>query len=157
MTYPGPVSQGVSRLDGSRWTTFTARAWSALASTVQSIALTPAGMVWVGTETGIARFDGTSWTSFGVAQIGAGGPWSVAVGPDGHVWAATGSEERGVEIARYDGTGWTVFGPDDGLPGPDASGYSAAAWRPPRGRCLRRHPGRPLPAGRRSLGACLAG
>jgi ligand-binding sensor domain-containing protein len=125
-TYPGPVSQGVSRLDGSRWTTFTASDASALAGTVQSIAPTPTGTVWVGTEVGIARFDGTSWTSFGAAEIGAGRSWSVAVDPDGQVWAATASEERGVEIAHHDGTGWTLFGPDDGLPGPDASSYSTA-------------------------------
>ncbi len=112
VTQPGPVGHGVSRFDGSRWTTYTGRDSAPLSARVKAIESGPDGTVWIATETGVARFDDGSWTGFGCTGtalgepgLGIGIPVSLAVEPSGAVWAV---EDSGARIARFDGSTWVV-------------------------------------------------
>jgi hypothetical protein len=71
---------------------------------------------------GLARFDGARWER--VRPLGARdvAVTSIAVAPNGDVWATLGDGASG-PIARFDGTAWTVFGGADGLP-PGPRGYN---------------------------------
>jgi len=143
----GTVESGwVSRHDGSTWTTFDARDAAPLEGPVWSIAQLPDGAVWVATAGqgtpvvgepppgpvgGLARFDGASWTDATAQLSGARDTTSVAAGPDGTIWVATGGGNDGaVTVRRFDGRSWTSYGPADGLPGPNESAY-VVAWALP--------------------------
>lgn len=85
-----------------------------------SIAISHDGDIWTSTVVtgyGISRYDGESWTEFTQDvmhpshRLTQATAYSIAFGPDGVVWAATG----GV-ICRYDGDSWTEFTGEDGLP-----------------------------------------
>ncbi len=127
LQYPGPVLQGISRFDGTEWTRFTSASAGVPIPGVIALAADPAGAIWAGTAQGLIRFDGRSWTTFGAGELGTAASWTPAVGPAGDVWAVTASAQGPVRVARYDGRTWTSWGPADGLPGPDAIGYSAAS------------------------------
>lgn len=130
LQYPGPSSQGISRFDGTEWTTFTSTSVGAPIPVVVALAADPtdpAGTVWAGTEHGLIRFDGRSWTMFEALELGATASWTPAVGPAGDVWAVTSLASGPVRVARYDGRTWTTWGPADGLPGPNAIGYGSAS------------------------------
>ena len=119
----------VARYDGSSWRAFDARDTAPLGSNVTAITPFPDGSTWFATDKGLARFDGTGWTD--LATITATPPvrvTSVSPGPDGVPWIASADLANAVSVARLDGASWTnwgswtMWGPDDGLPGPDATG-----------------------------------
>ncbi len=57
------TSGGVSRFDGSSWTTYTTA--NGLANnSVSAIAADSPGIMWFGTSEGISRFDGSNWNSY---------------------------------------------------------------------------------------------
>ncbi len=76
-----------------------------LPTTVRGLAATDAA-VWLATPDGVLRYDG-NWTVF---TTGDGLPTSdvtaVAVGADGHVWAATSGSANGIDIVQFDGRRW---------------------------------------------------
>lgn len=110
----------VARYDGRAWTTYQ----DAFATALVSV---PGGTVWAGWEGGLARFDGTSWSVPAPAGVDLTGIASLAVAPDGTLWAAAGRVDRtggwgqwtsvGAGVVRFDGRSWTVYGRSDGLPG----------------------------------------
>lgn len=95
------------------------------------------GVVWVGGVSGhpplpgafvgsgergvaVSRFDGERWETWtGADGLPDGSVVSLAVGPDGTVWAATAGPPPGAEeaaqggVARFDGSGWEAV--DEGL------------------------------------------
>lgn len=85
----GTWGGGVGRYDGENWTTLTSRDGLA-GDIVYSIARTPDGAYWFGTNRGLSRFDGTNWQTFtrrdGLPQNDV---YSLAVDPDGSIWAGT--------------------------------------------------------------------
>ncbi len=105
------IGFGVSRFDGTAWTTWTERE-GLPSDLVSTIAPGPGGEVWVGTSVGVARFLDGAW----VAYPGAGTEVphdSIAVTDQG-VWVAgwTGNAGR---IVRFDGGAWIPQTSEDGL------------------------------------------
>jgi len=102
-------SDYVARFDGSDWI-------KTLDRSLGSLVATPDGQVWgVAGEQGLARFDGQSWT-FLQTPVDLEGPvGTLAVAPDGALWAS-GNDQ----IARFDGSAWTVY--------PSAEGVQAIAF-----------------------------
>lgn len=130
-----PIS--IARFDGSGWTSYSDEAiWMRPSNgdPAYIASLVPAadGSLWA-FGAGIGRFVGGSWTTFAPLGVDLSGTVSMAVGPDGKVWAATGTVDRpgepedqhsGIAIVRYDGSDWRVYGAADGLPGPVGSSWS---------------------------------
>jgi hypothetical protein len=136
MRYPGPTAEGISRFDGTKWTHYTETGAGTSLPIVTGIAADAQGAVWAGlagwdsTDAGgLVRFDGSTWTTIPQGDLGASATasWAPVVGPAGDVWAVTTSAQGPMRVARYDGRTWTSWGPANGLPGPDAIGYSAAS------------------------------
>ena len=118
---------GVSRYDGSTWTTFNANDLAPLGNAVWSIAPLPDGTVWVATEGGIVRFDGSSWTNETSDPSFYSRTISVEAAADGAVWAAAGdTNSAAITVKQFDGHRWVWWGPPDGLPV-----VAGAAWVEP--------------------------
>ena len=83
--------------------------------TVQALAQSAQGYVWVGTEAGLARFDGREFQIFGRGSTGAlpsGDINCLLATRDGALWIGT---EQG--LARWKNGTMTAFFKRDGLPG----------------------------------------
>lgn len=110
------VSQGVRSL--TRPPEFTLDQWTTLdglpQNSVNAIAQTPDGYIWVGTFGGLARFDGLRFSV--IERVDDAGRHvdrvlSLAVAPDSSVWVGT---ENG--LLRYRGGRFSYFTTADGLP-----------------------------------------
>jgi ligand-binding sensor domain-containing protein len=69
---------------------------------VYSIAQSPDGVLWFGTDQGLTRYDGTSWKQYR-KQDGLldNNVYSIAIAPNGDVWVGT---KNGVaRMAKRDG------------------------------------------------------
>ncbi len=97
------TSNGLSRFDGERWTTFDRYS-------VWDIEVDQQGHLWVIGGSGIARFDGQNWHRYNNFLRTAFGT-SLAVAPSGDVWFA----DRYL-IYRFDGQDWWAYGHEDGIP-----------------------------------------
>lgn len=71
---------------------------------LSSLAIDSHGGLWVGSVNGVLQFDGTQWITHTVStQSTASYPiWTLAIGPDGQVWAANG----GKNVFHFDGKAW---------------------------------------------------
>ncbi|MEW5991353.1 MAG: two-component regulator propeller domain-containing protein [Chloroflexota bacterium] len=130
MRFPQPPGGGlVERLDGETWRTFDVEDAAPLGGTIWSISPLPDGMVWVASDAGVASFDGSAWRTFAPSPAGPRFAASVAAGPGGIIWTVGGDPDDGaVTVGRLDPAGggsaeWTTYGPDDGLPGPNETGW----------------------------------
>lgn len=97
---------------------FSYRVWQARdglpSSTVQALAQTPDGYLWVGTSNGLSRFDGARFIVFNHLVDQAfqdDSIWSLATGQDGTLWIGT----EGGGLIRYRDGVFTVFGLASGL------------------------------------------
>lgn len=128
---------GVSHFDGTSWSIPpTDPAWvpdssnEDTGSWVGGLVAAGDGSVWMSFG-GIGRFDGVSWTGIPSDGVDLSGTVSLAVAPDGTVWAATGTTRSGtnaggdpltgIHIVHFDGRAWTVYDSADGLPAPTPS------------------------------------
>lgn len=107
---PGSKGFGVSRYDGTTWTTWT-MSDGLPSDNVITIAPASNGDVWIGTDDGAARFRNGSWTAYPGAVIGTEGVWSIAPTEQGVVVAGHSG------FARFDGTTWSPVTAADGLEG----------------------------------------
>jgi len=99
--------EGIVRYDGSTWSTPAAS--GSAPRLVDDLAEAPDGSLWIAADGDLVHLAGGRWSSFAWPTEG----WleTVAVGPDGRVWA-------GYEgLGRYDPTSgvWQIFTPADGL------------------------------------------
>lgn len=75
---------GVSKFDGSGWTTYTTR--EGLASNeVICIKADPGGNIWVGTANGLSQFDGQRWSNYLAGKI----VQTIAIDAAGNKWIGT--------------------------------------------------------------------
>lgn len=87
--WTGTWGGGVSRFDGTTWTSWTRRD-GLPGNIVYSLVQDAEGTIWAGTDNGVARFDGERWTAVGVEQgFVHAHVYALAVTPAGDVWAAT--------------------------------------------------------------------
>ena len=107
----GTWEKGVSKFDGTNWTTYTA--YDGLVSNrVLSIAIDSEGNNWFGTDGGISKFDGTNWTTYTTSDGLAGkNVTSIEIDSEGNKWFGT--YYKGV--SKFDGTNWTTYTFVDGL------------------------------------------
>lgn len=120
------TAAGVSRWDGQRWQTFTAR--DGLPDHPISEIMVDRGRdrIWFGSRgpnadsNGLTYFDGRRWTNLTGADglPDHDGVWGMALAPNGDLWVAwaqDGSDYYGPGISRYDGQSWTQVTARDGL------------------------------------------
>jgi hypothetical protein len=135
---PANAAWDVSYFDGISWSIppgdvdfSSATTWSN--ASASGLVAADDGSVWIA-QGGLARFDGSSWTGMPLEGVDLSGTVSLASGPGGGIWAATGSTKlagdvegvthAGIVIVRFDGRIWTTYDSADGLPAPDPSTLS---------------------------------
>ncbi len=101
-----PMSHGVTRYDGTNWTSYLDR------TDVETIFQDSKGNMWFGTNVGVTRYDGSNWQTF-TAEDGLADNYVVAITEDSqsNLWFGTWNDG----ISRYDGKEWQTFKPEDGL------------------------------------------
>ncbi|MEW6749704.1 MAG: ATP-binding protein [Candidatus Latescibacterota bacterium] len=119
------ANDGVSRFDGTTWTTFTT-ADGLPHGDVLEMCEDEQGHLWFATHGGLCRYDGermTTWTTRD--GLAANDVHVVTPGPDGHLWIGT----DGGGVSRFDGEVFQSMTREDGLHsnlalclGPDAEG-----------------------------------
>ncbi|MFN7986747.1 MAG: two-component regulator propeller domain-containing protein [Thermoanaerobaculia bacterium] len=85
-------------------------------NTVQAIAQTPDGYLWVGTQEGLARFDGSQFTLFDrrtTPELAVGSVVELLADQDGTLWIGT----NGGGLLREKEGRFESLGPDQGLTG----------------------------------------
>ena len=86
-------------------------------NTVQAIAQTPDGYLWVGTQEGLARFDGAQFTLFdrrSTPAFAASSVTALLADPGGTLWIGT----NGGGLLRMQGDRFEAYGPAHGLTDP---------------------------------------
>ena len=103
---PPPIDYGVTRYDGTNWTSFLDH------TDVETIFQDSDGNMWFGTNVGVIRYDGSHWQTFTKAD-GLADNYVVAICQDnqGNMWFGTWSSG----VSRYDGENWRTFTPSDGM------------------------------------------
>jgi signal transduction histidine kinase/ligand-binding sensor domain-containing protein/DNA-binding response OmpR family regulator len=109
----GTAGGGVSRFDGTNFTTFTTRHGLAH-NTVRSILEDKRGNIWFGTNGGgLSRFDGTRFVTFTTEDgLTHNMVRTLAVDRRGNLWIGT----EGGGASRFDGRNFTTFSTAQGLP-----------------------------------------
>lgn len=101
-----PIDYGVTRYNGSDWTSFLDSAQ------VMTIFQDNQDNLWFGTNRGVTRYDGSYWQAF-TTKDGLANNYVVAIAQDnqGNFWFGTWSSG----VSRYDGKNWRTFTREDGL------------------------------------------
>lgn len=112
----GTSGGGVSRFDGTTWTTFNNTNSGIGSNYISEAAITPesSGNVWIGTQSnGAVMFDGTNWTSYNTSNSGISSNVVTAISIDnaGNKWFGT----YGAGLSKFDGTTWTTYNSASGL------------------------------------------
>ena len=105
------VGPGMTRYDGTHFTTFGASAGFAMGS-VSCFGVDRHGNMWIGTnDDGVVRFDGSTFTSFTTEDgLVHNDVQSIVEDRRGHLWFGTGGG-----ASRYDGAEFTTFTTEHGL------------------------------------------
>lgn len=122
LRYPGPEFFGISRFDGSAWTTWAAD--EVVLGRVWTIAPGPDGDVWVGGSGRVAHFVDGAWISYSSADLGLpANVMSIAIADGGMVWVGGEAiDGNPPTIARFDGTTWVPV--VEGLEGDGGTEYT---------------------------------
>ena len=111
----GTEGLGLSRFDGTSWTTYTTVTTSGGLGNdaIRCITQTRDGAMWVGTQYGgLSRFDGASWLQFtNVGSIVLQDVTGIREDRFGILWVSSNAG-----LARFDGRAWRSYSPSDGLP-----------------------------------------
>lgn len=108
-------TSGVSKFDGTNWTTYTT-ADGLASNSVTSIGIDDSSNKWFGTEGGgISKFDGASWTKYTSANVANGSLGSdyiaaVSVAHAGNKYFALGNSTSG-KYAAFTGSWWNTYTP----------------------------------------------
>ena len=107
------TANGISKFDGSIWTTFNTTSHPGLVSnTIFDICAKSNGDIWVGSDDGLSKFDGAVWTTYTDANgLGDNRVKAIKEKSNGELWIG---EYDGLTI--FDGTNWTAYNMSDGLP-----------------------------------------
>jgi PKD repeat protein len=106
----GTNGGGVSKFDGSTWTTYTTLN-GLVGNSVYAIAVDGQGNKWFGTNNGISKFDGTTWTTYKGPNNMANMVSSIAIARQGIEWFGTSADG----VFEFDGAKWTTYETMDGL------------------------------------------
>lgn len=87
--WAGTWGGGVSHFDGKSWRNLTTKDGLA-GNIVYSMARSPEGVFWFGTDHGVSRYDGKSWKNFGRKEgLLDDNVYAIALAPGGDVWVGT--------------------------------------------------------------------
>jgi hypothetical protein len=110
------VNGGMSKFDGSRWTTYT---MGPAANGVFAATIDTARHQWFGTEGGISHFDGTDWTIYNTINSGLvdDNVQAIAIDGAGEIWIGSVQHMNpcdtrsyiGGGISRFDGNDWATY------------------------------------------------
>jgi ligand-binding sensor domain-containing protein len=102
-----PIDYGVTRYDGTDWTSFL-DPYTGVVTIFQD----SDGNMWFGTNAGVIRYDGSHWQTF-TREDGLADNYVVAICQDnqGNMWFGTFDDG----VSRYDGKNWRTFTPEDGM------------------------------------------
>jgi len=118
----GTWDRGVSKFDGTNWTSYTTYNSGLVGNSILSIAIDSSGNVWFGTQfNGVSKFDGSNWTTYNPSNSGLANDTIMFILADGSgdIWCAT----LWTWVSKFDGTKWeTYITSNSGLP--DNSIYS---------------------------------
>jgi len=95
---------GLTKYDGSSFTTWKGIASGIPNNNVNCITIDNAGNKWVGTYAGLAKFDGTNWTTYTQGGGAIDQIYSVVFEDATHMWVGTGGG-----LFKFDGTTWTPY------------------------------------------------
>ena len=108
-------SGGISHFNGEVWTHYALGDGlaSAFIGWGEPLAITPEGVVWVGTfDSGVSCFDGQIWKTYTTRDgLLNDAVWAAAVAPNGDVWFGHPVANGG--LSRFDGQIWTTYGASD--------------------------------------------
>ena len=95
------TNNGVSKFDGTGWTSYTTSNSGLATDRVNAIAIDDQGNKWFGTwGGGVSKFDGINWTSYLPYSIVT----SICLDSHGNLWFGTNGG-----ISEFDGTNWKTF------------------------------------------------
>jgi ligand-binding sensor domain-containing protein len=113
----GTDGGGVSKFDGTNWTTYTAANGTMpgiifgenglISIPVNTIAIDTQGNKWFGTSLyGVLKFDSTNWTTYDTHNSGLVGNFvsSIVIDAQGNKWFGTNGG-----VSKFDGTNWTTY------------------------------------------------
>jgi ligand-binding sensor domain-containing protein len=102
----GTTGGGVSKFDGTRWTTYNSDNSSLLNNLVTTIAIDPLGNNWFGTVSGVSKFDGANWTNYNTtnSSLADNQVNSIAIDGQGNKWFGTLNG-----ISKFDDNNWTTY------------------------------------------------
>ncbi|MBS1783397.1 MAG: T9SS type A sorting domain-containing protein [Bacteroidetes bacterium] len=98
---------GISKFDGTNWTTFNTSNSGLVNDTVLSITIDAQGNKWFGTAAGISKFNGTTWTTYKTGNSGLTNNYVISISIDtlGNKWFGT----WGGGVSKFNGTTWTTY------------------------------------------------
>ena len=103
---------GISRFDGSQWTTYT-RADGLPSDDVRDVCIDRQGNVWIATWRGAGRFDGKAWTTFTVEDgLGGNRVNTIVEDQEGSIWFGL----AGAGATRFNGMDWVTYTAPGELP-----------------------------------------
>lgn len=97
----GTGGGGVSKFDGSSWTSYTKQANGLPSDNVNALAIDSKGVIWIGTSIGVSKFDGTSWVNYSAGGYAR----ALIIDKQDNIWVGT---DKG-GVTKFDGTTWTSY------------------------------------------------
>jgi len=86
----GTWGAGLSRFDGTRWTSYTAGTGTIGGNFVHALELDESGVLWIATDGGVTRFDGETWITYTTADgLLDNNVFSIAFDTSGNKWFGT--------------------------------------------------------------------
>ena len=101
------TNSGVSKFDGTTWTTYNTSNSELVYNRVEAIAVDDVeGNIWFGTRWGASKFDGSNWTIYdNIRFISA-----IAIDQEGNIWFGTRlNDGAGYGVSKFDGENWTTY------------------------------------------------
>lgn len=108
----GIYGGGVSKFDGTNWTTYNTSNSNIVSNYVNEIVIDASGNKWIGTNSGLSKYDGTNWTTYTSSNSGLPGNAisALTIDAQGNKWIGTiaaGGYSSGV--SKFDGISWTTY------------------------------------------------
>ncbi|KAA3596273.1 MAG: T9SS C-terminal target domain-containing protein [Calditrichaeota bacterium] len=101
------TGKGISKFDGSNWTSYNSLNSGLIYNYVTDIAFDVNGDVWISTENGVSMFDGTNWINYDSSNSGLSNNNvnSILIDSSGNKWFGiyTGG------VSKFDGTNWINY------------------------------------------------
>lgn len=107
----GTTSSGLSKYNGSAWTTFTTTN-GMVSNNIKGLDHDASGNIWIATSGGLSKLNGTTFTNYTTSQgLPSNDLRCVFVDNAGNVWVGTG----GAGVSKYNGVSFTTYTTSDGL------------------------------------------